>query len=72
MSNIQQEDARGILNETRMTIHKHEMGAEEFQTLCGLTYHLEHGQLQTVQIGRAINEFDAEKCGRCFDEGRGY
>jgi hypothetical protein len=72
MSNIQQEDTRGILNETRMTIHKHEMGGEEFQTMCGLTYHLGHGQLQTVRIKRAIREFDAEKCGRCFEEGRGY
>lgn len=72
MSDTQQEDVRGILNESRMTIHKHEMGAGDFQTLCGLTYHLEHGQLRMIQVKRAIGEFDADKCGRCFDDGRGY
>lgn len=72
MSNTQKEDVRGILNEARMTIHQHEMGAADLQTLCGLTYHLEHGQLRMIQVERAISEFDAEKCGRCFEEGRGY
>lgn len=72
MSNTEQEQVSGILNETSMTIHKHEMGAEDFQTLCGQTYHLEHEQLQRIQIKRASKQFDAEKCGRCFEDGRGY
>jgi hypothetical protein len=72
MSNTTQEDVRGILNETSMTIHEHEMGAEDFQTLCGQTYHLDHEQLRTIQVERATEEFDAKKCGRCFEDGRGY
>ncbi len=72
MDNIQQEDVRGILNETSMTIHKHEMGAADFQTVCGQTYHVEHGQLRMIRVKQATEEFDADKCGRCFEDGRGY
>jgi len=72
MNNIQQEDIRGILNETSMTIHKHEVGTAEFQTACGQTYHLDHGQLQKIEVERATDEFGAEKCGRFFEDGRGY
>ncbi|WP_338740154.1 hypothetical protein [Haloplanus salilacus] len=72
MSKTLREDVRGILNETSMTIHKHAMGAEKFQTLCGQTYHLDRGQLRTMQVERATEELDAEKCGRCFEDGRGY
>jgi hypothetical protein len=72
MDNIQQEDVRGILNETSMTIHKHEMGAADFQTVCGQTYHVEHGQLRMIPVTQATEEFDADKCGRCFEDGRGY
>lgn len=72
MANIQREDERGILNETSKTIHKHRRGTGEFQTLCGQTYRLEHRQLREIEIAQATEEFDAEKCGRCFDDGRGY
>jgi hypothetical protein len=55
-----------------MTIHKHEMGAADFQTVCGQTYHVEHGQLRMVPVNQATDEHDADKCGRCFEDGRGY
>jgi hypothetical protein len=45
-----------------MTIHKHEMGAADFQTVCGQTYHIEHGQLRMIPIQQATDEFDATKC----------
>jgi hypothetical protein len=72
MSDNQGENLRGILNETSMTIHRHETGAEDFETSCGQTYHLQRGQLRTIQITRATEEVGAEKCGRCFEDGRGY
>jgi hypothetical protein len=72
MSNTQQEDVRGVLNETSRTIHKHEMGAEDYRTLCGQSYHLDRGQLRMIQVKQATERFDAEKCGRCFEDGRGY
>ncbi len=72
MDSIQQSDARGILNETSMTIHKHEMGAADFQTVCGQTYHVERGQLRVIKVKQAIEEFGAAKCGGCFEDGRGY
>jgi hypothetical protein len=71
MNYIQQEEERGILNETSMTIHKQERGAPDFQTVCGQTYHLEHGQLQMVQVRRATKEFNAETCDRCFGDDPG-
>lgn len=72
MSNTQQDDVRGILNETSMTIHKHETGTEGLRALCGQTYHLEHGQLRMIRVKQATETLDAEKCGRCFENGRGY
>lgn len=72
MSKTLREDESGILNETSMTIHKHAIGGGEFQTLCGQTYHLDRGQLRAIRVKRATEEFDAEKCGRCFEDGRGY
>lgn len=72
MGTIQREDARGILNETAMTIHKRETGAEGFQTVCGQTCHLERGQLRKIRVEQATGELDADKCGRCFEDGRGY
>lgn len=72
MSNTRQENVSGILNETSMTIHKQEMRAEDFQTLGGQTYHLEQGQLQRIQVARASEQLGAEKCGRCFEDGRRY
>lgn len=71
-SSTQQEDVRGILNETSMTIHRHRTGAEGFQVSCGQTYHLNRGQLRAIQVERATEEFDVQKCGRCFEDGRGY
>jgi hypothetical protein len=72
MENARHEEVPGILNETSMTIHRHEMGAVEFRTACGQTYHVEHGQLREVPVDRATEELGARKCGRCFEEGRGY
>lgn len=72
MVNMQREDVSGILNETSQTIHKQELGTGDFQTLCGQTYHLDHGQVRKIQIEQATKEFDVDKCGRCFEDGRGY
>jgi hypothetical protein len=72
MNSVQQENVRGILNETSMTVHKNDVGAADFHTLCGQTYHVEHGQLRMIQIEQATEEFNADKCGRCFEDGRGY
>jgi hypothetical protein len=71
MDSVQREDGRGVLNETSMTIHKHKIGAADLQTVCGQVYHIEHGQLRIVQVDEATQETDADKCGRCFEEGRG-
>lgn len=72
MANIQREDEGGILNETSMTIHKQRMGATDFQTLCGQSYNLDHGQLRAIDVENAIEKLPAEKCGSCFEDGRGY
>ena len=66
------ERVQGILNETSMTIHKHETGAADLQTACGQTYHVEHGQLRKLPVVEATEEHSATRCGRCFEDGRGY
>jgi len=72
MEGARHEEVTGILNETSMTIHKHETGATDFRTECGQTSHVDHGQLREVPVDRATDELGARKCGRCFEEGRGY
>lgn len=66
MDTSQQEVVRGVLNETSMKIHKHERGAADFQTVCGQIYHVEHGHLRMVQVKQDTEEFNADKCTRCF------
>lgn len=72
MEGIQRKEVRGVLNKTSMKIHKQEIGSADFQTVCGQTYHAEHGQLRMVQVKQATEESHAEKCVRCFEDGRGY
>lgn len=72
MDNTQRKGVIGILNETRMTIHKRKTGGPDLQTLCGQTCHLNHEQLQNIQIRQAAEKLNADKCGSCFDDGRGY
>ena len=72
MTTTRNEVERGVLNETTMTIHKHELGGTDLQTVCGHTYHVDPDRLRTILIGRATDEFDASKCGQCFEDGRGY
>jgi hypothetical protein len=62
----------GVLNEHTKTVHKHETGAPDFHTVCGATYNLASDRLRTMPIERAVAEYDADKCGRCFDGGNGY
>jgi len=72
MAKSQQGHVTGVLNKTSMTIHKRETGTEGFKTLCGQSYHLDRGQLQKIRVNEGIEERGAEKCGRCFEDGRGY
>lgn len=60
-----------LLNETTRTVHKQERGAASPQAVCGATYHLDPGQLQR-RAEQSPNDFEASKCGRCFEGGRGY
>jgi len=60
------------LNERTKTVHKHEAGAPSLHTICGATYHLAGERLREVPVERAIADHDADKCGRCFEDGGGY
>lgn len=62
----------GVLNETTKTVHKHEIGKPNLQTMCGLTYHVAREQLRRTSVESATTEFNATKCGRCFDGAGGY
>lgn len=72
MASIQHNRRRGVLNETTMTIHKHETGAADSRAVCGHTLHVEQERLRVVGVQRATEELDARKCGQCFEDGRGY
>jgi hypothetical protein len=61
-----------IVNEVTRTVHKHETGASDLHTRCGVTYNLDPEQLQTMSLSRATTDYDASKCGRCFEDGGGY
>ncbi|MFB6210090.1 MAG: hypothetical protein ABEI76_00985 [Halobacteriales archaeon] len=61
-----------ILNESTQTVHKHETGAPELHTECGIMLHANPDHLERMSLERALQEQEADKCGRCFDEGGGY
>ncbi|QLK25891.1 hypothetical protein HYG81_17715 [Natrinema zhouii] len=62
----------GVLNETTNKIHQHESGRSDFQTTCGATSHVAHDHLRLVPVEQAVSDVDANRCGRCFDDGGGY
>lgn len=63
---------RGVLNEESNVIHKHEPGEADFQTECGVVATISHEHLSMTSIESAYESTDANKCGRCFDDGGGY
>lgn len=64
-------DMEGILNETTATVHKHETGTSPLETICGASNNLSAEQLRQVPVTGAV-DYDADRCGRCFDDAGGY
>jgi len=62
----------GVLNETTNTVHKHETGASEFETECGLIHHVAPDNLCRVSVERAVTSESTDRCGRCFPGAGGY
>jgi hypothetical protein len=60
------------MNEHTETVHKHEPGSPDLHTVCGATFHLDPDRLRTIPVERAVADYDADKCGRCFERGNGY
>lgn len=63
---------RGVLNEATDTVHKREPGESDFQTACGATAHVPHDDLRVAPVDPTVASTNASKCGRCFDDGKGY
>lgn len=63
---------QGVLNEVTRTVHKHQMGASDFQTACGAIANVAHDNLRITPIDPEIDTTDASKCGRCFEGAGGY
>lgn len=72
MSSASNEETDGVLNETTDTVHKHEVGAAEFETECGLTHHVTPETLRRMPIEQALSSERTSKCGRCFPGAGGY
>ncbi|QIO25045.1 hypothetical protein G9465_22430 (plasmid) [Haloarcula sp. JP-L23] len=62
----------GVLNKTTKTVHKHKIGNAKLQTTHGLTYHVAPDKLRMTSVESATTEFNATKCGRCFEDAGGY
>lgn len=62
----------GVLNETTGTIHKRETAGPGLETACGVTYNMPEDSLRAAEVGAAVDLRHTTKCGRCFDDGRGY
>lgn len=60
-----------IVNEFTKTVHKCVVGTTDPVTECGVTYHLNPGQLQTTTIEQATGDGNAKMCGRCFEDAGG-
>lgn len=62
----------GVLNEVTQTVHAHNPGESALHTSCGVAYNLSPDQLETMSVRQAMSVHNASKCGRCFEDGRGY
>lgn len=65
-------DMEAILNEVTKTVHTPKTGTADLHADCGVTHHLDPDQLRTMPVTKAVSDHDAIKCGRCFEDGRGY
>jgi len=61
-----------VLNETTKTVHKHETSAATLHTECGVTHNLDPDRLELITDDSPVTDHDAQKCGRCFEDGGGY
>ncbi len=61
-----------ILNEFTKTVHKRKLGSSDRHTVCGVTRLLAPDKFQPISIELAAVEYNANKCGRCFDGEGGY
>lgn len=67
-----------VLNEHTRTAHKPRAGTSnhptvpDLHTACGATLHLAHNQVQLLPLELAAAEYNADKCGRCFEDGGCY
>lgn len=62
----------GVLNETTHTVHKHDTGRSDVRSVCGATNHVSRDRLRKLPVERALADYDARRCGRCFADAGGY
>lgn len=60
-----------LLNHATLTVHRKEAEREALEAVCGATTHVNADHLSETTVTEAIDG-DAEKCGRCFEDGGGY
>jgi hypothetical protein len=72
MARRESRQAGGVLNQATRTVHRRKAENGEFGTVCGHTRHVDSDHLRRTSVEEATEERDATKCGRCFEDGRGY
>ena len=61
-----------VLNETTRTVHKRRSGPAVRHTVCGVTRTLDVENLRPISAELVSTQYDADRCGRCFDGAGGY
>lgn len=62
----------GVLNESTNTVHRRKIETPNPASVCGATDYVNRDRLRTTTVKQAIAHRDANKCGRCFEDGGGY
>lgn len=60
-----------VVNQYTDTVHRHQGGSRDYETVCGATYHVEADHLHVRQVDKA-GRGETTKCGRCFEGAGGY
>ena len=63
---------KGVLNERTETVHKKGVENPYSRTKCGATNDVSHNEIRAVLVQRAVDEYEACRCGRCFSDAGGY
>lgn len=65
---------KGLMNANTATVHKRDADASAPRSECGVVGSKEFtgGEVYEVEVEEAASRPSVARCGRCFEDGRGY